>query len=121
MAGDFPCFVHEGAVSAICCLPKLQPFSFTAEPCLLVWVRLVVVGLDGPGSWAASLMLALRFCIRKCVMDRCFCRCGTVVADVPRWLVEGSGSATAGCIAGVLGQPARPLKGRGLLHEPGYL
>ena len=50
-------------------------------------------GLDVPGIEAASVVSVSGFRVRKSMIHLCLCHCGTTVADVPGWLVEGSGSA----------------------------
>ena len=74
-------------------LQKLKPLSLGADPCLVVLVRLVRVGLDGPGIGVESIVSISGFRVKKSTINLCLCRCEAEMVEVPEWLVEGSGSA----------------------------
>ena len=94
---DFPCFIDDWAVSAVCCVADVKTLSFVAEPCLLVLVRLVIIGVDGAVSGGCIYSVGIKISYQESMMVHCICHYGTVMVDVPVWLVEVSGSAMADC------------------------
>ena len=87
----FPVLLMQRQYLQFTVLQKLNPISFVAEPCLLVRLVPLKLGVDGPRSGAASVVLVTGFRIRKSMMGHCICRCGTVVADVPGFFGQSSG------------------------------